>query len=150
MGNMILDLKKLRQKGKDAEEFAFDYTPDGDICDIPNVKLVPPVKVKGEVTLTGKRSCYLDFTVEFTLNGECTRCLKEATKVYTAEVKEELEENAEGSYPIKSDTVVLDKIADDYIIMNLPVTFLCKEDCKGICTVCGASLNDGGCKCKKQ
>ena len=150
MGNMILDLKKIRQKGKDSEEFSFDYYPEEKLCDIPDVELKTPVSVSGEVTLTGKRSCYLDFDVEFTLCGSCTRCLKDATRNYSVRVTEELEENAEGSYPIKSDTVTLDKIADDYIIMNLPVSFLCKDDCKGICTVCGTDLNESECKCKKQ
>lgn len=147
---MILDLKKIRQKGKDSEEFSFEYNPEAELCNIPNVKLAPPVKVNGEVTITGKRSCYLDFDVEFTLIGECTRCLEKSSRSYFVTVTEELEEGEEDSYPIKSDTVSLDRITDDYIIMNLPVNFLCKDDCKGICAVCGANRNLGECKCEKQ
>lgn len=150
MGNMILDLKKIRQKGKDSEEFSFEYFPKEELCNIPGVKVNTPVTVFGEVFITGKRSCYLDFDIEFTLFGECNRCLNESERTYTVNVREELGENEEGSYPIKSDMVDLDKITDDYIIMNLPVNFLCKEDCKGICTVCGANLNLGECECKKQ
>jgi uncharacterized protein len=31
--------------------------------------------------------------------------------------------------------------------LNLPVRFLCKEDCKGVCTKCGKNLNEGECEC---
>ena len=51
------------------------------------------------------------------------------------------------SYTAKID---LKKIVDDVIIMNTPIVFLCKEDCKGLCPNCGANLNDGGCKCETK
>ena len=34
------------------------------------------------------------------------------------------------------------------IILSLPYRFLCREDCKGLCPVCGKNLNTGSCGCR--
>ena len=33
------------------------------------------------------------------------------------------------------------------VILELPMRFLCSEDCKGLCPLCGANLNRGPCAC---
>ena len=35
------------------------------------------------------------------------------------------------------------------ILLNWPMKILCKEDCKGICSVCGQNLNHGECGCDR-
>lgn len=34
----------------------------------------------------------------------------------------------------------------EYLILALPIKRLCKPDCKGLCVVCGANLNDAICE----
>lgn len=145
---MIIDLKKIKRSGKDSADFYFEYEPKLDLIEIPNAKLVVPVTISGSVTLTGEHSCYVDGEVVFSIKGECTRCLKETLNRYVIEFSECADSEAEDGYPVKNDTVDLTKIVDDVILMNEPVSFLCKEDCKGICLNCGTNLNDGECKCK--
>ena len=41
-------------------------------------------------------------------------------------------------------------IAKNNIVVELPIRFLCKEDCKGICSQCGADLNITECNCKHE
>lgn len=148
-GNMILDLKKLKRSGKDQSDFFFEYSPEKDLIDIPSAELSCAAKVSGRITLTGDHSCYVEGEVVFTIKGECTRCLKDTENVYVAEFNEALEENNPDGYSVKNDTVDLTIIVDDVIAMNVPVSFLCGENCKGICVGCGTNLNDGECKCKK-
>jgi uncharacterized protein len=50
-------------------------------------------------------------------------------------------------YALKGDTIELDKMLSDNFILNLPIRFLCKEQCKGLCQRCGKNLNEGGCDC---
>jgi uncharacterized protein len=145
---MILDLKKLKRSGKDTSEFFFEYLPQDQIIDIPNVDLSGAVKVSGSVTLTGDHSAYIEGEVVFTLKGDCTRCLAETEKEYFVEFAEAVSSDDTEGYPVKNDTVDLSKIVDDPVAMNLPVSFLCKEDCRGLCPSCGTNLNDGECKCK--
>ncbi|MCR4650704.1 MAG: DUF177 domain-containing protein [Lachnospiraceae bacterium] len=35
------------------------------------------------------------------------------------------------------------------ITLNWPTKVLCREDCKGICSICGANLNSGDCGCDR-
>jgi len=38
----------------------------------------------------------------------------------------------------------------DSILLAVPVTCLCNEDCKGICFLCGNNLNQGLCECENE
>ncbi len=42
----------------------------------------------------------------------------------------------------------MDELAYSDILLGLPTKYLCSEDCKGICPVCGMNLNDGDCDCE--
>ncbi len=41
----------------------------------------------------------------------------------------------------------VDELINNELLLNWPMKILCKEDCKGICKVCGKNLNDGACGC---
>ncbi|MEN6476029.1 MAG: DUF177 domain-containing protein [Syntrophaceae bacterium] len=34
-------------------------------------------------------------------------------------------------------------------VLALPLRYLCRSDCKGLCAQCGANLNEGACACEK-
>jgi uncharacterized protein len=36
------------------------------------------------------------------------------------------------------------------IILEIPQVVLCRPDCRGLCPVCGADLNEGGCSCTPE
>ena len=147
---MRLDLRKLKRSGKDKTDFYFEYQPETNLSEsIPDSKILFPIKVSGSVTLTGDHSAYVEGEVVFTIGGACTRCLEQASATYTADFAESVSDDADEVYPLVNDTVDLTKIVDDVILMNVPVTFLCSDDCKGICVGCGVNLNNGECKCKK-
>ena len=145
---MIIDLKKIKRSGKDSEGFHFEYQVEKQLTDLPNVKIRQPIDVAGTVTLTGDHSCYIDGQVRFTLEGECTRCLQQTEKQFVIDFADSADSDSDDCYPVKNDTVDLSKIVDDVVVINTPVSFLCREDCKGICVGCGVNLNDGECKCK--
>ena len=148
-GSMILDLKKLKRSGKDSEDFFFLYQPNGDTLDVPGAQFVGDVKVNGTISLTGEHSAVIDGEVVFTVQADCTRCLTKTEQNFLVEFSESVDQDDEEGYPVKNDTVDLSKIVDDLIMMNTPVSFLCKEDCKGLCPGCGVNLNEDQCKCKK-
>lgn len=147
---MIIDLRELKRTGKEECDFFFEYYPEYELANIPNVKLLNPVSVYGTVTLTGQHSAYIEGDAVFTLEGECTRCLLLATKKYSAVFAEEISQDDEEGYPLVNDKIDLSKIVDDAIMMAMPINFLCKEDCKGMCFNCGVNLNVQDCKCNKQ
>ena len=146
---MIIDLKKIKRSGKEESDFFFEYCPERELIDLPNAEIVLPIKIFGTVTLTGAHSCVINGQVDFAVQGECTRCLEPTNKSFLLDFDESFDQDDLDGYPIKNDTVDLTKVVDDLIMINSPVTFLCKEDCKGICLGCGVNLNQQECKCKK-
>ncbi|MBP5177455.1 MAG: DUF177 domain-containing protein [Clostridia bacterium] len=51
-------------------------------------------------------------------------------------------------YRYSRDTIDLDDMVKQLILTDLPYVVYCKEDCKGLCPVCGHDLNDGDCGCQ--
>ena len=147
---MIIDLRTLKRSGKDQTQFFFEYEPDSELCNIPSAEIVKPIKVSGTVDLTGEHSAYVEGEIVFTIKGECTRCLKPANVEVVSTFNEQVEQNNEYGYSLVNDKINLVEIVDEAILLNMPVSLLCQEDCKGICSGCGVNLNDDDCKCKNK
>jgi DUF177 domain-containing protein len=86
----------------------------------------------------------LRFEVE--LNGPCVRCLENASlelAVDAREVDSPAAEDEELRSPYVNDgRLDLQRWANDAMVLGLPSQPLCREDCAGLCAVCGASLNE--------
>lgn len=54
------------------------------------------------------------------------------------------------SEPFDGKTIQLDPIIREQLVLALPVSVLCKDDCKGLCTVCGQDLNEKECGCERK
>ncbi len=50
-------------------------------------------------------------------------------------------------YPLVGHSIELDEAVREALLLELPIRFLCKIDCKGLCPVCGTNLNLTGCEC---
>lgn len=89
-------------------------------------------------------------TVEAQWVGECRRCLEVATGRLVVLVREIYTEDGDGedTYPLVDDTVDLEVLAHDALLLELPAAPLCRPDCRGLCTNCGADLNVDQCDCE--
>jgi len=97
-------------------------------------------------------------TLRYQISGKlpfrCDRCLMQSELVINEEyehiVVQSLEdETLDDAYLTAPDGVLtLDEIAGADIQLSLPQVMLCKEDCKGLCPMCGADLNKESCGCK--
>ena len=66
-------------------------------------------------------------------------------------LSEEERESAEEEYNfIEKDHLNVDTLVQNELLINWPIRVLCKEDCKGICSRCGANLNHGECGCDRE
>ena len=50
---------------------------------------------------------------------------------------------------VEGDKVDLFEIVREQIYLSLPIKSLCREDCSGLCPVCGIDLNKNSCKCHR-
>ena len=78
---------------------------------------------------------------------ECTRCLEPFPTELNAHFEElfyfhYLRENqdAEQFLP-ESGYMDLGELIREYLVMEVPYAPVCKEDCKGLCPICGKNLN---------
>ena len=84
---------------------------------------------------------------EARLAGPCMRCLDEADHSATVDAREVDQPGGgeEMSSPyLDADELDLHGWARDALALALPTQILCRDDCLGLCPVCGANLNDAG------
>ncbi len=113
-----------------------------------------PVKVQGTVTASAD-VVMLRAEISFTFVGECDRCLRRFERSYRLPLERILvdqlhdDENDEfillQQYQLQLDELVLAEM-----LLELPYKSLCREDCRGLCPLCGKDLNDGFCGCKPE
>ena len=88
----------------------------------------------------------------------CDRCLEPVVKDFDLDFVKRVDLSAdeddmfsdefdESNY-IDGYTLDVDMLIYNEVIIGWPTKILCREDCKGICNVCGQNLNQGTCDCE--
>jgi uncharacterized protein len=80
------------------------------------------------------------------LHGPCYRCLADAVLDIPVSAREYQATNPGESDELRTPYLVDDRLdlsgwAHDALVLALPDQILCREDCAGLCPVCGADLN---------
>ncbi|MBP5289443.1 MAG: DUF177 domain-containing protein [Clostridia bacterium] len=98
----------------------------------------------------------LSGTVRCELSAPCARCLAPVKECHTTNVEcvvstdpEEVRAEEERVLAV-GEAIDLLETAENALLPDLPFRLLCREDCRGLCPVCGKDLNLGDCGCKKQ
>ena len=79
------------------------------------------------------------------LEGACMRCMADAARSIEVDAREiEQAGDAEELHSpyMEDDVVDLAAWARDALVLALPAKIVCTEDCLGLCSVCGANLNE--------
>lgn len=84
---------------------------------------------------------------DVTLTGECARCLAPVEMDEQIDIQELFlypgkEDDDEDAYRIEDDELNLEPVLRDAVVLALPYSPLCADDCAGLCLDCGVSLND--------
>jgi uncharacterized protein len=85
--------------------------------------------------------------VDVSLHGECARCLRAVEAEAEIDVQElflfpEREVDDEEASRVEGDFIDLEPVLRDAVVLDLPFIPLCREDCAGLCPLCGSNLND--------
>lgn len=151
MGNiMIIDVRKLKFSGNLQSDFTFEYFPEENLLNLPGAVLDGPVQVNVTSLLQGD-DVYVDGTLKCKIVGECARCLKSAELDWSCEfsVIYATVRQDDDDYLYVNGRVDLTPAVYDALITSLPSVLYCKDDCKGLCHVCGQNINEATCSCKK-
>ena len=63
-------------------------------------------------------------------------------------VREVSDEDNDSYIVVENESIDLDELFYSDIVLEIPISYVCKEDCKGLCPQCGKNLNKGSCDCK--
>lgn len=148
---MIIDLKRFFMG--DEPEKIVEYSFDMSTVEIDGFKpFVTPVLVRAVLKSLGD-SVQLEAYLDFDYSMPCNRCMEEVTTHRDMHVShrivKELNDDDDDSYILVKDSLDLDELFYSDILLENPVKYLCSEDCRGICPVCGINLNVNTCDCSK-
>jgi uncharacterized protein len=106
-----------------------------------------PVPLQLDVSRTTHGGWALRLRFEATLSGPCMRCLEPAAPRFAVDAREFDQpgggEELESPY-VTDQEVDLAAWTRDALALALPAQLLCREDCAGLCPVCGENLNAAG------
>jgi uncharacterized protein len=155
---MLLDLRKIRTPHEKYER-TFDaaaFAPDEDYAVVAPVHLIADIfKDKDTFRLVGR--------VQSVLELPCSRCLDpfrltvdepfeltyQPRAAATAdETDRELHDTDSSVAFYENDELDLEQLLRERFELSLPMKPLCRDDCRGLCPVCGTNLNRETCACK--
>ncbi len=124
--------------------------------EVPDFKLAltftEPIKVEGTITNTGE-GFLMKANLCFHYLVNCDRCLKEFQREQQTEVVAEFSQSPtrdgedDLAFHFTGDIVDLKDCISEQVLFTLPMNFICKPDCRGICPVCGNDRNIDPCNC---
>ena len=82
---------------------------------------------------------------------ECVRCLDGFLQPIHTEFDELYafrEEDADESGQLVPENAFIDltPVVREYLLLEIPISPQCKNDCRGLCDICGLNLNQGTCE----
>lgn len=157
---MIIDLRTISHGPR-----CFDFTLGPDWWQVGQsddqiLGLDGPLVVKISITRAGSK-----YVVDGRLSGQltlrCDRCLEpyghhiepdfrlfiSVSHSDTGESELELLKEDLSVEFAAGEEIDLDDIIREQIYLSLPIKCLCREDCSGLCPICGVNLNKERCQC---
>lgn len=128
-------------------EFDFDFTQ----LSLPDDLLL--VDIHGVISISVTEDGVMaDGRIRALTQLSCSRCLEDYwqpleisfTEMFTNHPIENTPENLEQLLPADG-SIDLTPIIRDYAVLDIPISQVCKPECKGLCPTCGANLNEGDC-----
>jgi len=155
---MKINLNKLKLAPHQKQDFHFEEPGDDQLLDSWGGKFLQPVVVDGELEHNGK-DMQVQGKVQAVVELYCSRCLKPVT--YTVNTsfsaiivdgqRQKEFSDAEEDVVFNFDGIAdLTPLVQEIIVSDLPISVLCKEECKGLCPLCGSDLNTGTCGCRED
>ncbi|MCW5960287.1 MAG: DUF177 domain-containing protein [Pyrinomonadaceae bacterium] len=156
---MKIDVTKL-----DGSASEFSFKIDGE-----NIDLGDDAKVKNSAKISGKVEKHAAETkihgiIDATVVSECSRCLdkiendlevKFSTSFvnpenFSDQPEKELQQDEMEVSVADSSEIDLKELAREQLLLAMPAQNFCREDCKGLCPVCGGNKNLIDCKCEEK
>ena len=151
---MILQLREIFQIEGMHLPVSYEMTPE-ELSEVRGYTFAAPVAVSGEF-YNRAGIVTLKYTVSCTLDVVCDRCLTELKRDYSYDFSHTVVPSLQSEGDIydtylvaQHDSIDMNETAISDLLLMLPTKMLCREDCKGLCDICGCNLNERTCNCRK-
>ena len=153
----VIDVTKIYNGIVGEINLAFELDIEEGSTDDYVFEKAPKVKAKIFEKARGRdeNESYVALSIEVT--GEysclCGRCAKELTNNLSVSaeygITRKLNEDSDEYVEAPEGLLDVGELARTLFYLELPQRVLCKDDCKGLCPVCGTNLNLSTCSCKQ-
>ena len=149
-----INVAQIKRRLVGEKPLAFNLAPSELEINPSEMAVVGDIRMEGSISNTGD-VLLLQAKLSCEVHRTCGRCLKEFTGTNEAEVVEKFypagTENIENdAFVYDSDVIDITEPLREGLLLAEPMQALCKPDCRGLCPVCGADLNDGDCGCDRS
>ena len=148
---MFLNLREIIEVPGGSVPFEIEL--DTDRLDFPSIREYKSKPYAAGKVYNEAGVLHLAGTLTAEMTCVCDRCGDEFDSVKETQLEATIVEEDTGVNPelfvLESDEINLTEIVETLFILDMETKFLCKEDCKGLCSTCGKNLNLGPCGCRK-
>ena len=153
---MLVSLSEIMNLPVGVQKRTSSYEPDTFVRLGVTYPILEKEAVELEIENLGGRKIKIGTKTKVVLSAPCDNCLAEQRVEIpvSSEVEVDFNQSEEDRVNDLNETAYIDgydldvdRLVYEEILLGFPMKVLCQEDCKGICKVCGANLNQGECGC---
>lgn len=117
-------------------------------------KFQKPLNIEGSI-VNNTKSLEFSAKVEGEMQVHCARCSKPFIvpvkfRMNEILISEDGDSANDEAIVLSGEELDISDIVMNSFLMSVSGKYLCKDDCKGLCSKCGADLNDGDCGCDNE
>lgn len=147
----------IRDLQRGPAETVGELLPSDPVFEGLELPLEGPVSVAGQLQATEGDDFLWRGVIRATAQLSCRRCLAEVSFRLDRDVDVLLTSDPEVAddpsvYPLAAEAVQIDLtgVIREELVLDVPTLVLCRDDCAGLCPMCGADLNAGPCGCARS
>ncbi len=157
MSELLLEVGQMREARARVDR---TFAAEAVASDAEVYRLAAPIVLAADV-YRDRDQFRLAGRVRTTIDLACSRCLEmfqvpvdEAFDVlflphtdHAAEGERQVEDDDMATAYYRDHVIDLGQLMQEQFYLAVPMKPLCREDCRGLCSLCGTSLNAGQCSC---
>ena len=147
---MVINFSDLLSKKNRKKQISLSFELEPFEFEGEEIRAIEKVSVEG-VAISENDVIVINASIKTKLQLSCSRCLDTFIYPIDIDIEERFTNNKELEDQeimfVDGDTLDITEIIENSIISTLPIKRLCKEDCKGLCSQCGANKNVENCSC---
>ena len=147
---LVINVTELLQHPGTQRKLSFDEAVEDLAVELARVEPTEPLHYELALEAVDGESVHVRGKVSGEYVATCRRCLTETRVPFTVEMSDVYRPESdvwEEGYVVEGQTVDLHGMVRDNVMLAMPEFPLCRADCLGLCSSCGANLNQRPCTC---